>query len=238
MRRANFTALRVHQTASQLLETKRISAPPLWYSVVGDIPPAQALVRVQPVQHVNRCQPSKKRRASRMFLPQRIDYLEDRLRKQFFSDHPWELARPRVILEDDGKDSQRYDWSKVKEPGRKVDGESVIQRQLWLINNVPDITIPHAYDQARREFYALRYAEDVERRVAKEEAESTGAYFGKSVQEIGMGLEDKSYEGWKAAALERHKTIQQSRNIVDPGSKDEAVGEMAEGDSPVPTDAN
>ena len=57
-----------------------------------------------------------------------------------------------------------------------------------------------AYDQARKEFYDLRLQEDVERRVAKEEAMSTGAYFGKSALEIGMELEDKEYEKWKVWA--------------------------------------
>ena len=59
-----------------------------------------------------------------------------------------------------------------------------------------------AYDQARREFYEERLQEDVERRIAKEEALATGAYFGKSVLEIGMELEDKMYEKWRKWAAE------------------------------------
>lgn len=55
---------------------------------------------------------------------------------------------------------------------------------------------PKAYDQARKEFYSLRHQEEVERRVAKEEATWVGAYFGKSVLEIGMELEDKTYDSW------------------------------------------
>ena len=54
-----------------------------------------------------------------------------------------------------------------------------------------------AYDQARREFYELRLQEDVERRVGREEAEMTGAYFGMTNLEIGMQLEDEQYEKWK-----------------------------------------
>ena len=41
----------------------------------------------------------------------RLSYQEDRLRWEYFNDHPWELARPRVVLEDDGRDSQKWDWS-------------------------------------------------------------------------------------------------------------------------------
>jgi small subunit ribosomal protein S23 len=58
-----------------------------------------------------------------MFQPQRISYQEDRLRQVFFRDHPWELARPRILLEKDGKDLQNYDWSHIKQHGRQLDGE-------------------------------------------------------------------------------------------------------------------
>lgn len=78
----------------------------------------------------------------------------------------------------------------------------MVQRQLWLLNN-QDISHRGAYDQARKEFYALRLQEDVERRVAKEEALATGAYFGKSALEVGMGLEDKEYERWRSWAEKR-----------------------------------
>lgn len=74
---------------------------------------------------------------------------------------------------------------------------SVVQRQLWLLNNTPDITKTEAYDIARREFYQLRLQEDIERRVAAEEAEATGAEFGPNMLSLGMELEDKEFERWK-----------------------------------------
>lgn len=58
-----------------------------------------------------------------MFKPQAIVYEEDRLRLQFYGDHPWELARPRVVLENDGKDGQKCDWSRIQQPGRQLNGE-------------------------------------------------------------------------------------------------------------------
>ena len=64
-----------------------------------------------------------------------------------------------------------------------------------------------AYDQARREFYRLRQAEEVERRIAQEEARMVGAYFGKNTLQIGMALEDKSHEKWKKYA--RNKMIKE-----------------------------
>src|ERR1700730_6322494 len=88
---------------------------------------------------------------------------------------------------------------------------SVIQRQLWLLHNVDGMTSTKAYDIARGEFYTLRHEEAVERRVAKEEALSTGAYFGKSILEIGMELEDQSYEEWKAWAMKEVELLNQQR---------------------------
>ncbi|KAJ5171595.1 Mitochondrial ribosomal protein S25 [Penicillium coprophilum] len=44
-------------------------------------------------------------------------------------------------------------------------------------NNVPDMTKSAAYDTARREFYRLRLQEDIQRRVAAEEAAAYGAEF-------------------------------------------------------------
>jgi small subunit ribosomal protein S23 len=92
--------------------------------------------------------------------------------------------------------------------------DSVIQRQLWLLHNVEGMTSKKAYDIARGEFYALRHEEDVERRVAKEEALSTGAYFGKSTLEIGMELEDQAYEEWKAWAVKEVELLEQQKDAA------------------------
>ncbi len=73
------------------------------------------------------------------------------------------------------------------------------------------MTRPEAYDQARKEFYDLRLQQDVERRVAKEEALATGAHFGKSVNEIGMELEDAEYERWKEWAKKETDKINLKR---------------------------
>lgn len=94
---------------------------------------------------------------------------------------------------------------------------SVVQRQLWLLKNVEGMSTAKAYDQARQEFYALRQQEDVERRIAKEEAEATGAYFSKSTLEISMEIEDKIYENWKTWALKEITTVEQTRDAAYTG---------------------
>lgn len=151
-----------------------------------------------------------------MFKPLPLEYEEDRLRKEFYSDHPWELARPRIVLENDGKDGQRCDWSRIQQRGRPLNGESVIQRQLWLMNE-GRLDKNEAYDIARKEFYDLRHEEEVERRVAREEALWVGATFGKGALEIGMGLEDKIYEEWKTWAVEEVQAMERARDAAYTG---------------------
>jgi small subunit ribosomal protein S23 len=106
MGRYSFAAQNVHKTASLLLAAKQAKAPPPWYDIIGSQPPAKRLVRM-PMQRPQKAG----KKASKLFTPIKIAYEEDRLRWEYFNDHPWELARPRVVLEDDGKDLQRWNWS-------------------------------------------------------------------------------------------------------------------------------
>lgn len=147
MGKLNLTALRVRQTAIKQAATGKIKRLPPWVDVVGNIPPAQVLVRNRPPQHQLVRQriktttdpdtgvfqptetleiqekPVKPKKASRMFQPVEIKFEEDQLRKEFFRDHPWELARPRVLVENSGKDFVNHDWRRIQQPGKKLDGE-------------------------------------------------------------------------------------------------------------------
>lgn len=131
MGRYNFAPQRVHQAATRLLQARDsrgapVSLPhPPWYQVIGDLPPSERLVR-PPLQPAQR----KGRKASKLFQPVKLQYPEDQLRLDFFGDHPWELARPRQVLEDDGKDYQKFDWSQLDQPTKQVDGE----RCVHLVN--------------------------------------------------------------------------------------------------------
>lgn len=86
-----------------------------------------------------------------------------------------------------------------------------------------------AYDLSRREFYRIRQAEEIEKRVALEEAKHVGAYFGKTRMEVGHILEDREFESWKVwAAKETEKAEQrraseiQSFNVEEDGADLEA----------------
>lgn len=145
MGKINLTALRVRQTAINQLASGKTKKLPQWVDVVGDVPPTQVLVRNQPPQHqlfrqrvktnakgkqevVFEAQekPVKPKKASRMFQPVEIKYEEDQLRREFFRDHPWELARPRILVEGTGKDFEQHDWTKLEQPGKKTDGERCV----------------------------------------------------------------------------------------------------------------
>src|SRR4051812_5383225 len=108
MGRYDLRAIRVRQTAKALFDARRHENLPPWYNITGDIPPSEALAR--PVLRSPR--PKGSRKPSRMFQPLPIHHPEDKLRSEFFGDHPWELARPRLIVEDSGNDAKFYDWSK------------------------------------------------------------------------------------------------------------------------------
>ncbi|KAK6379986.1 uncharacterized protein PV06_00141 [Exophiala oligosperma] len=221
MGRLDLTAINVRKTVLQNIASGRISTTPIWTDVVRDVPPAQILIRQQPQKHrltrvrtrtlpngrteqyAQVTEPKKARstKTQNLFTPRHLRYEEDELRKSFFNDHPWELARPRVVLETSGDQYRNADWSKgVQQPGIALSGESVVQRQLWLLENVPDITVPQAYDVARKEFYALRRSEEIRNRIAAEEARHMGARFGKSAIQVSMGIENDMYNDWDAWA--------------------------------------
>ncbi|KAI1634689.1 37S ribosomal protein Rsm25 [Biscogniauxia mediterranea] len=223
---------RVYQTATTLLNHRifpRVQVQkPVWYDVVEMIPPSEMLTRTYPTQHMKPNPKAKK--PSKLFRPQRLVYEEDALRRTFYKDHPWELARPRMIIEMDGKDAQRYDWSKgLRQPGMPLCGECVVQRQMWMMQNIPGISLEQAYDVVRREFYALRHEEEVQQRIAKEEAHMVGAYFGKSFLQVGMELEDKAYENWKRWASKQIEAVRAEQNAAYTSFGGDAEGEDAGG---------
>ena len=94
---------------------------------------------------------------------------------------------------------------------------------MWLQENVPNISKAKAYDQARKEFYNLRLQEDVQRRVAKEEALATGAYFHKSTLDVGMELEDKQHDEWNAWAIKEVKEAEQRQNAMYTGQENDSM---------------
>ncbi|KAK6336055.1 mitochondrial ribosomal small subunit component [Orbilia blumenaviensis] len=218
--------LRVYKETTQLLRLGVLAKEPPWYQVVASVPPSTILIRTTPVEFTSSAQDGprvldrKVKKSKRFFRPHHIQYPEDDLRRTFFADHPWELARPRILVEDTGNDSLNYDWSKLQQPGKALDGESVIQRQMWLMDH-EKLSKSAAYDVARKEFYRVRMRSDIERRIAAEEARSVGAFFGKTHLQIGLELEEKALLAWKVKAQEAvAKRQQRIEAMASPGSID------------------
>jgi small subunit ribosomal protein S23 len=122
---------RVFQTVTEelnhnILGNKSTPTPP-WYNIMQSVPPAETLVRNVTPRH--RKPLLKATKPKNIFRPQKITYIEDRLRAIFYRDHPWELARPRVILESDGKDYQHCKWGRgLRQPNVPLTGERQVDR--------------------------------------------------------------------------------------------------------------
>ena len=119
---------------------------------------------------------------------------------------------------------------------------SVVQRQHYLQTH-SRLSPPSAYDQARKEFYRARHAREIETRVAREEALSTGAFFGLGPLEVGMMLENQAHEDWKAWAkreIAAQKQLQSSlitgTEIEEPSMElsEEGAEELQEVEEAIP----
>lgn len=239
MGKINLRALQVRKRALGNLQSQKLKTPPVWLDVVSEIPPAQILTRRQPNVHpqpiLRTITSSREDRElvhhppkqivktrgpmtpKRFYAPVNITYEEDKLRQQFFKDHPWELAHPRIVVETTGNSHKGTDFSKPLNQSRmQLSGEAVVQRQLHLLQTVPSITEEESYDVARREFYALRRQQATKRRIAKEEMLHMGATPEKDVLQWGMQVENKHYDDWERWAREE-LNVQLQRNSAMTG---------------------
>ncbi|KAJ1800828.1 mitochondrial ribosomal small subunit component, partial [Coemansia sp. RSA 2399] len=99
--------------------------------------------------------------------PPKIVFPEDELRREFYNNHPFEKFRPRIVMETDGKNNQ--DWSQLLKSTSQVVGESVVRYQYYLMQTA-GMTKQDAYAQATNEFYKVRAREEMEAKIAREEA--------------------------------------------------------------------
>jgi small subunit ribosomal protein S23 len=127
MGRYDLRPAQVLHKATMLLDTKMLAAKPPWFDAMARIPPGEKLVRPAhrfgPRSAGARTARKARRGASRMFQPLPITFPEDRLRGEFYGDHPWELARPKVVVENTGFDARGWEWSRIEQPGKSLDGE-------------------------------------------------------------------------------------------------------------------
>ena len=97
-------------------------------------------------------------------------------------------------------------------------------------NDQPVTSPSQAYDIARKELYAHRHFQDIERRIAKEEALHSGAYFGPGPNAIAEPLENEKVDRWREWAAKRVSTFSNMRMAGYSGSEvgDEEVGALVE----------
>lgn len=223
-------AVNVLERTSSYLRAGILKKTPAWYEVVAQIPPSKRFVReprlVNPStndeiaklsefrESYNFENRSYKTRASRgdkqvsgnkLYKAPKLKYAEDKLRELFFEQHPWELSRPKMLVENSG--IQDYDWSTLQQLGKPLDGESVVQRTLYLLKSKKHQELLAAYDQARFEFYRLRIQEEVQNQVAQEEAEMLGSVFGPSAIDFGLKKEQKIIDVWKQKAIDQSELL-------------------------------
>ncbi|KAJ1821053.1 mitochondrial ribosomal small subunit component [Coemansia sp. S610] len=104
--------------------------------------------------------------------PPRIEFPEDRLRRTFYRNHPFEKERPRIVMEPTGQTEQ--DWSQLTQGHGQVTGENVIRHQYYLMQH-KGLSEREAYAQATGEFYKVRAREEMEAKSARQEALAYGA---------------------------------------------------------------
>lgn len=216
---ATQVALRTSQlmhAGSNIRGGKTAVSEPAWYKVVLANPPTHQLLprlrklkqyveevpRSEPEvnsrtgKYTTRAKPKFNTRAGHLYKLSKIEYPEDKIRRLFYTNHPWEMARPRNMIENDGRSTAKCNWSTISQPTLRLSGENVVQRTLWL-SAQPAYVKEHgkdwyeAYKQARLEFYRLRIQENAEQQVAAEEAIMNGAVFGPSSIEHGLAVEQK-----------------------------------------------
>jgi small subunit ribosomal protein S23 len=130
---------------SNMLKGNLMKKKPVWLPVVQAYPPGPSIIRSQnpevnvsgqtdleaatlatTKQSTHRLRHSQKHLRTLPPRPRAIVYPEDKLRRQFFKDHPFELSRPKVLVEND-LGINRTDFSQLMLDGMhpsQIDGEA------------------------------------------------------------------------------------------------------------------
>ncbi|KDQ17765.1 hypothetical protein BOTBODRAFT_53289 [Botryobasidium botryosum FD-172 SS1] len=202
-------ASQVHQSTSRLLKAAYIPKTPAWYQAVLAYPPIPLPPRSTPhrtsydlpappsssTHHHAHHTPQKHLRTPKPTIP-KIEYLEDKIRLQFFKDHPFETFRPRSLIE--GAEIVQpsikgKEWTRLRQRGRNPTTEDVIDfaATLHQEHNQP---LSEAYKTAVMQFRALRAEFAISSAVARQEAQAYGAQFAPNELERGFMNEEKALD--------------------------------------------
>ncbi|OBA19935.1 mitochondrial ribosomal protein [Metschnikowia bicuspidata var. bicuspidata NRRL YB-4993] len=235
--------MKIQTKASQVLERTShyikagiIRDKPAWYDAVAAVPPTFNMEKLPKNLGPNQLQdpmeqlwkeqggyiktrasaPERAQKNNFVSRVPKLQFLEDQLRDVFYHQHPWEFSRPKTLIENDGDDQAKCDWSRMLQLNKPLDGESVVQRTLWLLQDSKqqqkEKTLFEAYDQARFEFYQLRMAEEMNSVVSKEESLMFGAHFASSNLQWGVQKEQETIDRWAKIGEKRTKIREASRS--------------------------
>ncbi|WWC70791.1 mitochondrial 37S ribosomal protein mS23 [Kwoniella pini CBS 10737] len=206
----------VPQAVSRLLQGNVIQQPPTWYIPVLSNPPPvlparQTVQRNRPINDSIEERDSsdlayipkgelERRDKLRKFKtrknkPERIVYLRDKIRRQFFKDFAFEALRPISLIENQEiTENNKIDgenWIKLEQRGLYPTVEDTISFVI-NIQKTRSIPISDAYAIATREFIKLRARHEQSTIAAEIEARYYGAEFKPDAFERQFNLEEKS----------------------------------------------
>jgi len=118
---ANINPFALARKVKVAMQANLVQSEPIWYQPVLDTPPYSDYSRKPAPQHSSH--PDGQKPTDLREFKQILHPLDVQIREKFYKQHPWELARPKVAVEEDGADYSRYDWSKITQVGKQLDGE-------------------------------------------------------------------------------------------------------------------
>lgn len=233
-------ATNVLQRASANLRSGLLKDKPVWFDVVAKYPPTHNLIKVAHMKesseqegkdfrkkavsinnkaNTNNLYKTResslesKSRNNQVHRIPKLRFIEDSLRKIFYKQHPWELSRPKNLIENSGNEIEKCNWSHMLQLNKPLDGESVVQRTLWLFKNESNNLTPfEAYDKARFEFYKLRMIEEMESHVSKEESTMYGGIFNNTNIKWNLSKEQEFIDIWTQIAEEKTQIMEANMN--------------------------
>ncbi|KAI0034005.1 mitochondrial ribosomal protein S25-domain-containing protein [Vararia minispora EC-137] len=178
----------VHRQVGRLLYAQYLLHEPAWYQAVLQHPPLPLPSRAPPSRSKYDKDQNKNPDGRHETEPIRIHYIEDRIRKQFFKDHPFETFRPRTLVEE-GRIEEEHrvrgkQWTRLRQRGRNPQPEDCVRFAVNLYEH-HNVSLSNAYATAVAQFRALRSEHHLMSAFAAQEAEAYGAVFGPTpIEEI------------------------------------------------------
>ncbi|CUM67115.1 uncharacterized protein PRCAT00004804001 [Priceomyces carsonii] len=232
-------AAAVLERTSHYLKAGVLREKPAWFDVVGSHPPLTDLTKkpklfetsaqkedpssslFEKISHNGTYKTradryDKKQKNNSVSRVPKLQFLEDQLRDVFYHQHPWEFSRPKTLIENDALEYSKCDWSHMLQFYKPLDGESVVQRTLWLLKDSKvsgkDMSLFEAYDFARFEFYRHRMEEEIGSAVAREESTMYGAIYPSTYMDWGLKQEQKHIDAWTKTAGEKTRIKHANRD--------------------------